>query len=133
MSEESGAHPAYIERLQGSRETILTELFGAGWPAPHRVVPNKATERWLRDDSRGPGWVRALQKASAPVLSRIPFGLQSRVAASQRAARPIFGPAAATAGGPSNLVEAGPLYAGESVARISDVRPARELVEKLAG
>ena len=45
MTEESGAHAGYKERLAGSRETILTELFGLGWPAPHRVVPNAATER----------------------------------------------------------------------------------------
>jgi nitronate monooxygenase len=50
MSDESGAHPAYKERLIGARETVLTELFGIGWPAPHRVVPNAATERWLRGD-----------------------------------------------------------------------------------
>lgn len=28
MSEESGAHPAYKERLRGARATVLTELFG---------------------------------------------------------------------------------------------------------
>ena len=45
LAEESRAHPAYRERLLAARTTILTELFGAGWPAPHRVVPNAATER----------------------------------------------------------------------------------------
>jgi hypothetical protein len=45
---------------------------------------------------------------------------------------PLFGPAAATAGG-DNLLEAGPLYAGECVARIDDIRPAAELVRDLAG
>ena len=44
---------------------------------------------------------------------------------------PLFGPAAATAGRNSNLVEAGPLYAGESVARINDIRPAAKLVRDL--
>jgi nitronate monooxygenase len=48
MTEESGAHPAYKTLLVGASETVLTELFGLGWPAPHRVVPNAATERWLR-------------------------------------------------------------------------------------
>jgi NAD(P)H-dependent flavin oxidoreductase YrpB (nitropropane dioxygenase family) len=132
MSEESGAHPAYKERLLGARETVLTELFGMGWPAPHRVVPNAATERWLQADPRGPGWIRAVQRVTAPVLSRLPVPAQFRVAATQRPARPFFGPAAATGGGPDNLVDAGPLYAGECIARIDDIRPAAELVRELA-
>jgi nitronate monooxygenase len=47
LSEESHAHPGYKDRLAGASETLLTDLFGAGWPAPHRVVPNAATEQWL--------------------------------------------------------------------------------------
>ena len=133
MSVESGAHPEYLRRLAAARETILTELFGVGWPAPHRVVANAATDRWLRSDPRGPGWVRAFHRATAPVFSRVPVPLQFRVAATQSAARPLFGPAAATRHGQANLVEAGPLYAGETVARIDDIRPAGELVRWLAG
>jgi nitronate monooxygenase len=133
MTDESGAHPAYKARLVEARETILTELFGAGWPAPHRVVANEATDRWLGQDPRGPGWLRGLHRATAPALSRVPMGMQSRLAASQKASRPMFGPRAATAGGAPNLIEAGPLYAGECVDRISDIRPAAELVQELAG
>jgi hypothetical protein len=33
--------------------------------------------------------------------------------------------------GPANLIEAGPLYAGECIDRIADVRPAAELVREL--
>ena len=132
MSEESGAHPAYKERLVEARETVLTELFGVGWPAPHRVIPNQATERWLRHDPRGPGWLRAVHSATAPLASRVPLALQVRLAGTQSANRPLFGPAAAIAGRPDNLVEAGPLYAGESVERIADLRPAGELVRELA-
>lgn len=40
LSEESRAHALYKERLLGADETLITDLFGAGWPAPHRVVPN---------------------------------------------------------------------------------------------
>ena len=133
LSDESGAHPLYKARLVDARGTILTELFGVGWPAPHRVVPNAATSRWTARDPRGPAPVRALHRATAPLLSRVPMRLQSRLAAAQVPGRPLFGPAAATAGGPANLVEAGPLYAGESVSRIDDVRPAGELVSELAG
>ena len=132
MSEESGAHASYKERLVGASDTVLTELFGFGWPAPHRVVPNAATSRWLGADSRGPAWIRGLQKATAPLLSRAPVPLQLRLATTQRAGRPVFGPAAATDDGPISLVDAGPLYAGECIARIGDVRPAAELVDELS-
>ena len=132
MSEESGGHQAYKARLIEARETVLTELFGAGWPAPHRVVANEATARWLRDDPRGPGWLRAFHRATAPVLSRVPVPMQLRMAGTQSPSRPIFGPAAATVDGPPNLVDAGPLYAGECIDRIGDVRPAGELVRELS-
>ena len=131
MSEESGGHPTYKARLVRARETILTELFGVGWPAPHRVVPNEATDRWLKRDRRGPAWMRAFHKVTAPLFSRVPVPLQIRLAATQRSSRPMFGPAAPIIGGPSNLVEAGPLYAGECISRIADIRPAAELVREL--
>jgi NAD(P)H-dependent flavin oxidoreductase YrpB (nitropropane dioxygenase family) len=134
LSEESDAHPEYKARLLAARETVLTELFGAGWPAaPHRVVRNAATERWLGGGERAPGWVGALHRASAPALSRLPISLTQRAARSQRAGNPLLGPAAATTGDPLTLVEAGPLYAGECVARIGELRPAGELVRTLAG
>ena len=132
MSEESGGHPAYKRRLVEAQETLLTELFGAGWPAPHRVVANEATGRWLRHDPRGPPWLRALHRVTAPVLARIPVPMQLRLAGTQTPSRPIFGPAAATVHGPPGLVEAGPLYAGQCIDRIDDIRPAGELVRELA-
>src|SRR5689334_9963047 len=57
MSEESGAAAGYKQRLTEADETVLTELFGVGWPGAHRVLPNQATERWLRSDRRGPAAV----------------------------------------------------------------------------
>lgn len=129
MSEECGASPAYKQRLMESRETILTQLFGVGWPsANHRVIWNEACERWLTGDSRGPGWVRATQRA----LSLLPQEALEPLVGQQRPGRPLFGPYAPTAGGPRNLLDAGPLYAGKSVARLHDVRPAAELVRELA-
>ena len=132
LSDESAAHPRYKEALLGAEETIVTGLFGLGWPAPHRVVPNAATERWLGDSGEEPAWLRGFQRVTAPALSRTPVGLQFRLAATQRPGLPIFGPAAATAGGPDNLVDAGPLYAGECVARIREIRPAGKLVSYLS-
>jgi NAD(P)H-dependent flavin oxidoreductase YrpB (nitropropane dioxygenase family) len=132
MTDESGAHPVYKQRLIEGSETILTELFGVGWPAAHRVLPNAATARWLRRDPRGPGWLRLFHRATAPVFSRVPVPLQFRIGATQKASRPLFGPAAAIAGGPENLIDAGPLYAGACIDRIADIRPAGELVRELA-
>jgi nitronate monooxygenase len=132
MSDESGAHPAYKARLLDAHQTVLTELFGVGWPAPHRVVANEATARWLQDDRRGPGWLRAFHRTTAPVFSRLPLRVQVRLAATQTPSRPIFGPVAATVSGPPNLLDAGPLYAGECIDRIADIRPARALVDELA-
>lgn len=132
MTEESGAHSTYKARLVEAQETIVTELFGAGWPAPHRVVPNQATVRWLGRDLRGPGWLRMFHRATAPAFSRVPVPMQFRLAATQKPSRPMFGPTAATVDGPPNLIDAGPLYAGECIDRITDIRPAGELVRELA-
>lgn len=133
MTPESGARTAYKQRLMESRETVLTELFGAGWPrAPHRVIWNEATERWLRGDTRGPAWVRALNVATSPVLSRVPLSKQGGMARLQRADRPVLGPFGVTQNGPPGLLDAGPLYAGESVARIHELRPAGALVAELS-
>ena len=132
LSEESRAHPDYKQRALSGTDTILTGLFGAGWPAQHRVLPNAATARWLRKDPRGPGWLRQLQRATAPVVSRMPDGLVARVAAAQRAGAPLLGPQPPVEGGPASLVEAGPLYAGETVARMHDLRPAATLTRELA-
>jgi NAD(P)H-dependent flavin oxidoreductase YrpB (nitropropane dioxygenase family) len=132
MTDESRAHRAYKERLMESRETVLTELFGAGWPgAPHRVIWNEAAERQLKGDHRGPARVRLLHRAISPALARLPLGRQASLARLQRPDRPPFAPLPPTDDGPRNLLDAGALYAGESVARIYDVRPAAEVVRSL--
>jgi nitronate monooxygenase len=132
MSPESGAHEEYRRRLVEARETVLTELFGVGWPGQHRVIWNRAARRWLRRDRRGPAAVRALNRLAAPALARAPAGLQERLVATQRAGVPFFGPVAPTEDRPARLVDAAALYAGETVARIDDIRPAADLVRDLA-
>jgi nitronate monooxygenase len=131
LSEESRAHPAYRQRLLEADTTILTELFGAGWPAAHRVVANAATEHWLRGDRRPPRLNRLLNRAMAPGARYVPAALQLRMARAQRPDSRLLSPLGPTDDGPSNLLDAGPLYAGESVARIDDIRPAGELVRAL--
>jgi NAD(P)H-dependent flavin oxidoreductase YrpB (nitropropane dioxygenase family) len=135
MSDESGAQTAYKQRLMESRDTVLTELFGLGWPhAPHRVLWNEAAERWLRrGDPRGPRWVRLANRATGPLLSRAPASMQSVTLKRQTAALPFLSPQPASTIAPRNLLDGGALYAGETVARIHDIRPAGELVRELAG
>ncbi|HSC04221.1 MAG TPA: nitronate monooxygenase [Solirubrobacteraceae bacterium] len=84
LSEESAAHPEYKRRLDNANRTLLTGLFGFGWPAPHRVVPNGATERWLRADPRGP-WPSEPSSTSAP-RSRPGFRCPSGIAWPRRPA-----------------------------------------------
>ena len=134
MTEESGGHPAYKARLVEAHETILTELFGVGWPAPHRVVPNEATDALAGPGSARPGaGCAAFHRATAPRASA-GAGADAdppRGDAEARAGR-CSAPPRRSRGGPPNLVEAGPLYAGECIDRISDIRPAGELVRELA-
>ena len=132
LSEESRAHPDYRRRLLEAGETIRTELFGAGWPAPHRVVANAATEHWLKGGPRGPRASRALNRLLAPGARYTPEALLWRMARTQRPGSRLLTPAGPTDDGPENLLDAGPLYAGETVARIDEVRPAAALVGELS-
>jgi len=132
LSEESRAHPDYRQRLLDADETILTELFGLSWPAPHRVIRNAATERHLGDDSRVRGLNRALNRLSAPGARFTPASIQRRLIHAQRPGSRMLTPQGPTDDGPVTLLDAGPLYAGQTVARIDEVRPAAEIVASLS-
>lgn len=131
LSEESRAHPEYKRRLLAADETLLTDLFGLGWPASHRVVPNSATDRQLSSDSRAPALNRALNHLFAPGVRFTPTALQQRMIRAQHPNSRMLTPLGPTDDGPDNLLDAGPLYAGQTVARIGDVRPAAEIVSAL--
>lgn len=131
LSEESHAHPEYKQRLLDAEETILTELFGAGWPAPHRVVANAATEHWLSDGPGIPVLNRALNRLLATGVRYAPEGIQGRLVRAQRPDSRLLLPLGPTDDGFPTLVDAGPLYAGETVARIGEVRSAAEIVATL--
>jgi nitronate monooxygenase len=149
LSEESRAHALYKERLLAAEETLLTDLFGAAWPAPHRVVPNAATARWLSRRSsfvaleatkderrvvlRAPSANRGLNRLLAPGARYTPSSLQLRLVLRQRPGSRLLTPAGPTDDGQATLVDAGALYAGETVARIDTVRPAADLVRELGG
>jgi nitronate monooxygenase len=130
LSAESRAHPEYKRRLLKAEATLLTELFGLGWPAPHRVVANAATERRL-----GGGGVpllnRAINHLAVLGVRFTPATLQLRLARAQRPGSRLLSPLGPTDDGPATLLDAGPLYAGETVARIDDVLPAAEIVGDL--
>jgi nitronate monooxygenase len=132
LSEECRAHPEYKRRCLAAERTILTELFGMGWPrASHRVIPNAATERWLGEATDPPRWVVATNRMLAPLVARVPDSVQARALAAQRPSRPFLSPQPPTDDGPPGLVDSGPLYAGAAVDRITDILSARQLVADL--
>jgi NAD(P)H-dependent flavin oxidoreductase YrpB (nitropropane dioxygenase family) len=132
LSEESRAHPLYKERLLSADRTILTTLFGLGWPAAHRVAPNAATERWLDGSGGVPAAQRILNGASGWGARYLPAAVERRLVSRQRPGSRLLTPLTATDDRPATLVDAGPLYAGETVARIDGVLPAADIVAALS-
>lgn len=132
LSDESHAHSEYKQRCLDARETVMTELFGLGWPdAPHRVIPNAATRRWLQRGERGPRWILTGNRITRRLTTVIPVAAQDRALKAQRPWQPFLGPQPPTDDGPANLLDSGPLYAGANVGRITEIRPAAELVKML--
>jgi nitronate monooxygenase len=76
--------------------------------------------------------VRLANRITGPALSRLPDSLEAAALARQQANVPFLSPQPASNTAPSNLLDSGPLYAGETVARIHDVRPAADLVRELS-
>jgi nitronate monooxygenase len=130
LTDESGAHAEYKRRVLAAERTVETYLFGLAWPMRHRVVPNAATERWCRGDEMGPALLRAAYRLSAP-LARLPLSITGRLVGFQRPAIPLFGPSSALEGRPDRLIDATPLYAGETALRIDSILPAAEAVALL--
>lgn len=133
LSEECRAHAEYKKRCLEASETVLTELFGLGWPdAPHRVIPNAATRRWLRGDARGPHWIRTGNRIMSHLANVLPVAAQNRaVNADFPSWLPFAMAQPPTGAGPAELVDGRPLYAGANVGRITDIRGAAELVRLL--
>ncbi len=132
VSEESHAHTQYKRRCVEADDTVLTELFGLGWPdAPHRVIPNAATRRWLRGQDRGPGWIRSANRSMTRLANSMPLAAQNRALNAQPPRLPFLVAQPPTEDGPENLVDWRPLYAGANVGRIAEIRSAAELVKML--
>jgi NAD(P)H-dependent flavin oxidoreductase YrpB (nitropropane dioxygenase family) len=131
LTEECGAHPGYQRRVLDASRTLRTMLFGIGWPLPHRVVPNAATDRWCASSELGPRAARTAARASAPLGRVLPMTALSTMVAMQRPGIPLFSPALPLRGMPEQSVDRCALYAGETMHRISDVVPAAEAVARL--
>ena len=131
LTDECRAHPAYKRRVLGATRTLETELFGLGWPARHRVVPNAATERWCAKDTRGPRWVRWVHAVSRLTGKLMPVDAGALAPPRQRLSIPLYGPTAPLVGHPESVLEVAPLYAGETARSIQRIVPAAEAVRLL--
>lgn len=132
LTPESGAHPAYKERLLQAETTILTELFGLAWPrAPHRVVPNEATRRGLRPDGSVPAANRLVNRLTGLDARHTPSRVVAALIARQHPGGRLLTPQSPTRDLPTSFVEAGPLYAGETVRRIDALMSAGDAVALL--
>jgi nitronate monooxygenase len=132
LSEESHAHPEYKKRCLDADQTVLTELFGLGWPdAPHRVIPNVATRRWLCGDDRGPSWIRTGNRITTRLATLTPVAAQNRALKANLPWLPFLLAQPPTDDVPATMVDRRPLYAGVNVGRVADIRPAAELVNLL--
>jgi NAD(P)H-dependent flavin oxidoreductase YrpB (nitropropane dioxygenase family) len=113
-SEECDAHPDYKARLLAAegRDTVLTELFDVGWPAPHRVLRNSTYERWLTAGSPPPGERPGEGELVAAGLPRyaVPMPLT----------------------GMEGELEAMAMYAGQGVGSVDAIEPAAAIVERFA-
>jgi nitronate monooxygenase len=129
LTRESRAHPEYQRRILAADRTFRTMLFGLGWPAPHRVIANAATERWCEPDGTTAAVPRIINEASA-FLAKFPP--TTSVLRLQNPKRPLFSPIAPTIGMPLSAVDRTACYAGESALRMSSVTSARQAVAELS-
>jgi nitronate monooxygenase len=132
LADESRAHGAYRRRVLDASRTILTTLFGAGWPnAAHRVVSNAATDAAIRPDGSIPATMRAAATLSGIGARYLPDAALGRLVAAQRPGGLLPTPIPPTDDAPEALVDTGALYAGETALRIDSVEPAAKLVADL--
>jgi nitronate monooxygenase len=117
-SAECEAHPRYKDALVGAKgsDTVLTDLFDIGWPAPHRVLRNSTFDRW--------------EAAGRPASGSRP-GEGDQVARGPGHSVPRYGvnlPRVDVEGD----IEAMAMYAGQGVGAIAGEQPAGEIVERFA-
>jgi NAD(P)H-dependent flavin oxidoreductase YrpB (nitropropane dioxygenase family) len=129
LTHESRAHPEYQRRVLTADRTFRTMLFGLGWPAPHRVIPNAATERWCHADGTAKAVARVITRGSA-ILAKLPA--TTAALKLQTPGLPVFSPIAPTVGMPASAVDRAACYAGDSALRMTSVTSARQAVADLS-
>ena len=133
LTQESHAHDAYKQRLLAAKRTVVTELFGFGWPARHRVVPNAAIERWCEPMRVATRAVLALERLTGPLGRGLPLSVAPKLAKLQSLGSPVYSPALLEEGMPAELADVTALYAGECVEHIDTLLDAGEVVRGLLG
>ena len=129
LTHECRAHPTYQRRVLAADRTIRTMLFGLGWPAPHRVIPNAATERWCNGDGTAKPVTRVITSGSA-FLAKFPPTTAALKLQSPRL--PWFSPIAPTVGMRASAVDRAACYAGQSALRMTSVTSARQALMDLS-
>ena len=132
MTQESRAHDGYKRRLTEAQDTVVTTLFGLGWPAPHRVLINDAVRRWCDNAGKPAAGIRAMNWLSQFGARYLPPATSRRLFMAQRVNRPIFTPISANAGIEHQDVQAICDYAGACVREIASIESASTVVSELA-
>ncbi|HEX5354596.1 MAG TPA: nitronate monooxygenase [Aquabacterium sp.] len=127
---ESQAHDLYKKALVKAEHTVLTNLFGMNWDAPHRVLDNAATRRWCDSQGKAPVWISLLYKLTG--LTRRFTPMKSDLVHWQRPYLPLFSAAAMEASMPPHMRDSTALYAGDEVGRIRSIVWAADVVHDLA-
>lgn len=119
---ESTAHPLYKQKIVEADEgdTVRSIVFGSTWPnAPHRTLRTAFVEQWLADQNR-------CNEAhpDEPVIG------ETRIAGESVTVRRFmsYTPSVETKGDILSM----PLYAGQGVGLIREIKPAGEIVRELA-
>jgi len=123
-SEEGWAHPGYKQRIVAatSADLFYGDLFTVFWPppSPHRVIRNKIYEEW---DAAGRPPEGQRPGEGTSIGTRVMW--DGQIAEWPRYATGAAGPEF------EGDLDYAPLWAGESVDVVNDVRPAGEIVRDL--
>ena len=122
-SQECRAHPDYKRQVVAAHgvETIHTKLFDIGWPdAAHRVIRTALVDEWERAGSPESGH----RPGEGEIVARIRRGDFEQ----ELPRYSVFPPSSETSGDIGGL----PLYAGQAVSMINDIRAAADIVREIA-
>ncbi len=120
-SEEAWIHATYKQRVieSSAEDTFYGELFDVGWPAPARALRNKAFREW---EAAGRPRSGQRPREDTPIgTTHFPWGDVPFLRYAPGMIVPDFD------GDP----DYGPMWAGESVSVITEVKPAGDIVRDL--